>query len=91
MTQPFQPVGNDGGILQFHTDSWSRPSHPGHELTLTLSNLTVHCSCEDAVCRVKNHRKVTDLGLCKHCAVFQKMVWPVIARAIGASACEVPA
>lgn len=81
--QPFLPIGNDGAVLQFHTDSWSRASHPGHELTLTLADLTVHCSCEDSVMRMKNNRKVTDSGLCKHCAAFQKHVWPVIARALG--------
>lgn len=78
----FEPVGCDGAIVQFWTPSWSRPTHEGHELTLSIDKRTLHCSCEDSVCRGKNYLKVTALGHCKHCQAWIEHVWPILARAL---------
>ena len=80
----FEPVGNDGGLLQFWTPSWSRPDHEGHEISLVLPDLSLSCSCEDSVMRTKNRRKPGDGHACKHCRKFSELVWPVIAQAVGA-------
>lgn len=78
------PTGNDGGILQFWTPSESRPNHEGHELTFAINDRSLRCSCEDAVCRLKNDWHVESHRQCKHGLAFANKVWPILKPALGA-------
>lgn len=79
--QPFRPVGMAGTLVQFVTKSWTG-GPDDYEVTFDTHTQTVCCSCMDSTCRRKNHRPVGDAGLCKHCRLASKTLWPVIARAL---------
>jgi len=78
----FKPVGNDGAILQFWTPSLTRKEHPGHEITFTINDRTLCCSCESALYGCKNYKPVTSKELCKHCQGWVPRCYSIIARAL---------
>lgn len=82
--QPFQPIGCDGGLAQFWTESWTG-APGGYEVTFDINRSTVDCSCMDATCRKKNYKPIGDKGVCKHARLASEILWPVIAQALGAS------
>ncbi len=81
--QPFRPVGFSHGLIQFVTKSWTgQPDE--YEVTFDVASRNVTCSCCDSVMRRKNYLPIGDPGACKHSRLAADLLWPVIARAIGA-------
>lgn len=87
--QPFRPIGCDGNLVQFVTESWSGAKDRDgktveYEVHFDIGTQKAVCSCMDATCRQKNFKPIGDSGLCKHARKASETLWPVIKRAIGA-------